>query len=68
LKNAFLIFGLLLAGCASYGVVDNVPQTAAGAADDYSIRSHGGGRGTGDLPLLLAFSGGGTPPPRWRMA
>ena len=52
---------LLLSGCASYGVIDNEPQKAAGTSDGYSIRSGGGsGWHSGDITLILAFSGGGT--------
>jgi NTE family protein len=51
---------LLVSGCASYGVLRNAPQTVAGAADNYSIRGEGGRRGSGDIELVLAFSGGGT--------
>jgi NTE family protein len=52
---------LLVSGCASYGVVDNTRLKAVGAEDGYSIRSGGGsGWGTGEVALILAFSGGGT--------
>ena len=52
---------LMVSGCASYGVVDNHPLKVAGAADGYSIRGGGGsGWGSGEIGLLLAFSGGGT--------
>ena len=52
---------LVVSGCASYGVVDNTPLKAVGAEDGYSIRSGGGsGWGTGEVALILAFSGGGT--------
>jgi NTE family protein len=52
---------LLLSGCSSYGVIDNVRQTGMGAPDSYSIHSGGGSSwGSDDVGLLLAFSGGGT--------
>lgn len=52
---------LVVSGCASYGVVDNRPQKVADTHQGYSIRSGGGsGWGSGDVALLLAFSGGGT--------
>ncbi|MEA3274249.1 MAG: patatin-like phospholipase family protein, partial [Pseudomonadota bacterium] len=52
---------LMVSGCASYGVVDNTPQKVAGTPDGYSIRSGGGsGWGSGEISLILAFSGGGT--------
>ncbi|MGB5425152.1 MAG: patatin-like phospholipase family protein, partial [Gammaproteobacteria bacterium] len=51
---------LLLSGCASYGVIENVPLTEATATDSYSIKNRSGKRGSGDIVLTLAFSGGGT--------
>ncbi len=52
---------LLLSGCTSYGVVDNKPQSTIGNTTGYSIRAGGGsGWGSGDVALMLAFSGGGT--------
>ena len=54
-------FGLLLlSGCASYGVIDNAPLTESTATDSYSIKNRSGKRGSGDILLTLAFSGGGT--------
>jgi len=61
MKLFTLGFGfLLISGCASYGVVENAPQTAAVTSDSYSIRHQGGSQGSGDIELILAFSGGGT--------
>ena len=52
---------LILSGCASYGVIDNTPLKAGVTNDGYSIRSGGGsGWGSGEIALILAFSGGGT--------
>jgi NTE family protein len=51
---------LLISGCASYGVVDNAPRTSAVTSDSYSIRHQGGRQGSGDIAMILAFSGGGT--------
>ena len=51
---------LLLSGCASYGVIENVPLTESTATDSYSIKNRSGKRGSGDIVLTLAFSGGGT--------
>jgi NTE family protein len=55
---------LLLSGCAAYGVIDNAPLTESTATDStpsYSIKSYTQeGRGSGDIELTLAFSGGGT--------
>jgi len=52
---------LLLSGCASYGVISNESQTASStSAVSYSIRSQAFGKNSGDVSLILAFSGGGT--------
>jgi len=54
-------FGLLLlAGCASYGKIENVPLTESTSTESYSIKKLAGKGGTGDIGLVLAFSGGGT--------
>jgi NTE family protein len=50
---------LLISGCASYGVVDNRPQTGDSDDQGYSFDTKGS-RGAGDVALILAFSGGGT--------
>ena len=50
---------LLISGCASYGVIDNRADTEASLKQNYSLKT-AGNRGTGDLALMLAFSGGGT--------
>ena len=49
-----------LSGCVSYGVIDNTPLNAAGDAETYSIHSFAEKWRTGDIELMLAFSGGGT--------
>ncbi len=51
---------LLLSGCASYGVIHNKEQIGAVSTQSYSIKADAGRRGTGDIVLTLAFSGGGT--------
>ena len=51
---------LLLSGCASYGVINNDEQTGAASNNAYSLYTDKGRRDTGDIILLLAFSGGGT--------
>jgi len=51
---------LLISGCASYGLVDNAPQTPSTPAEPYSIRAIAGRQGSDDISLILAFSGGGT--------
>jgi len=59
----FFAFGLpllLISGCASYGVIKNAPLNAPGGAESYSIRSFAEKWRTGDIELMLAFSGGGT--------
>jgi NTE family protein len=50
-----LVF-LVVAGCASYRVVDNSPRTENPAA--YSLRHWNTAHDPGRLSLLLAFSGG----------
>lgn len=57
---SFSLVLLLVSGCSSYGVIDNEPQATGSTPESYSIRSGGGGRGSGDISLILAFSGGGT--------
>jgi NTE family protein len=54
----FVVFAL--SGCVSYGVIDNAPLNAAGDAESYSIHSFAEKWRTGDIELMLAFSGGGT--------
>ena len=54
----FIVFAL--SGCVSYGVIDNAPQNVAGDAESYSIDSFTEKWRTGDIELMLAFSGGGT--------
>ena len=54
----FVVFAM--SGCASYGVIKNVPQKAVGDAESYSIRSFAEKWRAGDIELMLAFSGGGT--------
>lgn len=54
---------LLMSGCASYGVVVNVPQEdGRGAGESYSIASYvkRHAKRDNDIELTLAFSGGGT--------
>jgi len=50
---------LLLSGCASYGVVENEAETEIHSGRGYSVKISGS-RGSGDITLILAFSGGGT--------
>ncbi len=51
---------LLLSGCASYGVIDNDELSGAASKGSYSIKTQQGRRDTGDIVMVLAFSGGGT--------
>ena len=56
-------FGLLLlSGCASYGKIENAPLTDSKSTSGqaYSIKNLSGQMGSGDIGLVLAFSGGGT--------
>ena len=54
----FVVFAL--SGCASYGVIKNAPLNASEGAESYSIRSFAEKWRSGDIELMLAFSGGGT--------
>lgn len=51
---------LLVAGCTSYGVIDNRPTAEGEVEQAYSIEAMAGRKGSGDVSLMLAFSGGGT--------
>ena len=52
---------LLLAGCSTYGVIDNEPLPRVSPGGGYSILSwEESGGSHEDIELLLAFSGGGT--------
>ena len=51
---------LFISGCASYGVIENVPVSEPASAREYSLRSFAAADKNSDLSLLLAFSGGGT--------
>lgn len=51
---------LLYSGCASYGVIHNSPQETFDYANTYAILSASQAQRTGDISLMLAFSGGGT--------
>lgn len=50
----------LIAGCASYGVVENTPGPVPAGQPAYSIRAFQQGWRTDENALMLAFSGGGT--------
>lgn len=51
---------VLVSGCASYGVVQNVPLDAVPAGKSYSLAAWSGGKRSNDFNVTLAFSGGGT--------
>ncbi len=51
---------LLASGCASYGVIQNQPQTDRADGASYSIRDIYGKRPVGEATIFLTFSGGGT--------
>lgn len=53
-------FALLLAACASYGVVDNQPFQGDMRDQRYSVASWDHSSRTDKLTFLLTFSGGGT--------
>lgn len=52
---------LLVTGCTSIGVIDNQPLSKAKPGEpSYSLSKGAIRQGTGDISLILAFSGGGT--------
>ena len=51
---------LVLAGCTSYGVIENDAATDVDPMQTYSIRALTGRGHSQDMSLILAFSGGGT--------
>ena len=51
---------LVLAGCTSYGVIENDAATDVDPTQTYSIRALTGRGHSDDMSLILAFSGGGT--------
>lgn len=61
LKLFFLTaLALFFAGCASHGMVENVPRQLASDKPDYSLRTFQERWRTDQNALMLAFSGGGT--------
>ena len=55
-----LVVVLLISGCTSYGVIQNEPLQSGSDAESYSIRGANFDARSGDISLILAFSGGGT--------
>jgi len=52
---------LLLAGCSTYGVIENEPLQTVTPGSGYSIQSwEESGGSQEDIGIILAFSGGGT--------
>lgn len=51
---------LVLSGCSSYGLIHNKPIGDVESQQSYSVQELSGRRGSGDISLILAFSGGGT--------
>ena len=49
----------MLSGCTTYGVIKNTPLTPSTASQTYGLRDRSG-TNSGDLLVMLAFSGGGT--------
>jgi len=62
MRSRCMAFALacLLSACTSYGVIKNTPVTASTASQTYGIKDWRRGQNSGDLLLMLAFSGGGT--------
>ncbi len=61
-RIALFLMVALVSGCASYGVVKNVPVKASPAARTYSLKSWSEdlNKRPNDVQISLAFSGGGT--------
>ena len=59
LAGLFVTFSLLC-GCANYGTPFNQQITNPSGADRYTLSDWKEGNSSGDLLLLLTFSGGGT--------
>lgn len=57
---ALCIAILMLTGCATHGVIVNAPKGSTDAEDAYSIATVVNRKGSEEIVLLLAFSGGGT--------
>lgn len=55
-----LISLLLLSGCASYGQISNLHKSNQSSAINYSLKNTVRSKRSGDVTLVLAFSGGGT--------
>ena len=49
----------MLAGCSTYGVIDNPPKKTSDLAG-YSWYNWSEGKHNHDLAILISFSGGGT--------
>ncbi len=61
LRFIFLgLFAILLAGCASYGKVENAPLAAAGGPAAYSLSTFQAQWRADQTAMMVAFSGGGT--------
>ena len=61
LKVIFAVaLSTLVAGCASYGVVENAPSSGGDSDQSYSLRSFHDQWRHDENALMLAFSGGGT--------
>jgi NTE family protein len=60
LRFGLITWALLLGGCASYGTISNQPLGQANDAPSYDIGSIADTQRSGEVTLILAFSGGGT--------
>jgi NTE family protein len=60
LRALAIALSLLISGCASYGVIQNVPSSPSASGKSYSLKGWSQGGRSNDLTLNLAFSGGGT--------
>jgi NTE family protein len=55
-----IVIALVLGGCASYGVVENLARPGPEDQASYSLRTFQERRRADENALMLAFSGGGT--------
>ena len=59
-RVCFWLLFLTAAGCASYGEIKNTEIATIDARGGYSLREWRKNNDTGDITLILTFSGGGT--------
>jgi len=60
LKVTFVCLALFLTGCASYGKISNFSSAESPSDASYSIKKAAQSQRSGDVTLVMSFSGGGT--------